>query len=105
MDPLLIVGYLAATANTIEFLPEVLKALRTHHLEDLSWAMMGLLCFSNIMWGIFGLHLNDIPLIACSLINGIMQWTLVILKFRYQKNKKPLFAKAPKLANEAEVIK
>lgn len=78
-----IVGYVAATANTIELIPEVRKALYSHHLSDVSWAMLILMFCSSSLWAAYGVHLNDIPLIISGGVNATMEVTLMVLKKNY----------------------
>lgn len=85
MDIWMIVGYVAATANTIELIPEVRKVLRTRHLDDVSWAMLILMFCSSSLWASYGIHLADIPLIISGVVNATMEITLMVLKKKYQK--------------------
>lgn len=84
MDIWTIVGYVAATANTIELIPEVRKALRTRHLNDVSWAMLVLMFCSSTLWAAYGIHLQDIPLIISGAVNATMEVTLMVLKKNYR---------------------
>ncbi len=84
-----IVGYLAALCGSASLIPEVIKASKTHHLKDISWAMLFLLMVSSMLWGSYGLYLQDIPLVASALINLTLQTALVVMKKQYDITGKP----------------
>lgn len=86
-----VIGCLAAVCGAISLIPEVLKALKTHHLGDVSWGMLFLLMLSSIMWGSYGVSQNDLPLIASAIINFTLETVLIALKKHYTTTGKPLF--------------
>ena len=86
-----VVGCLAAVCGAISLIPEIMKALKTRHLGDVSWGMLLLLMMSSIMWGSYGLAQNDFPLIASATINFILETVLIALKKHYEATGKPLF--------------
>jgi uncharacterized protein with PQ loop repeat len=97
-----IIGCIAATCGAISLVPEVYKALKTHHLRDISWGMLALLWSSSVLWGAYGFSQNDVPLVFSSVMNVILESTLLILKKHYELTGKPLFGnfKNPKLQRE-----
>ena len=90
-SPWNVVGCFAAVCSAISLIPEILKALKTHHLGDVSWGMLYLLTLSSIMWGSYGMAQNDLPLTASAIINFTLETSLIVLKKHYETTGKPLF--------------
>ena len=80
-----LIGCLAAICSGISLIPELIKALKTHHLEDVSWAMLFLLCTSSALWGVYGISQNDMPLFISAAVNLSFELSLVCLKGHYEK--------------------
>lgn len=93
MDSWEILGFMAATAGAISLLPEVMKALRTHHLRDLAWGMLLLSLFASTAWLMYGIHLHNLPMIFSPSVNVVMEVTLIFLKLHYSKHRKPIMLK------------
>ena len=93
MDIWLLVGSFAALCGAVSLIPEVARALHTHHLQDVSWGMLLLLLSASTMWAMYGLHLNDLPLVVSAGTNCCMELILIVLKRRYDTGKSPLLPK------------
>lgn len=85
-----VIGYLATIVSTIILIPEILKALKTHHLNDVAWGMLILSTVSNGMWTLYGFYLNENPLIISSAMSLVMSLYLVYLKTIYNKKTKQI---------------
>ena len=83
------IGTLAAVCGAISLIPEVIKASRTHHLQDVSWAMLVLLISSSLLWVSYGIHMHDMPLILSGVVNMMMESVLIGMKIQYEITKKP----------------
>jgi MtN3 and saliva related transmembrane protein len=94
MDNLELIGYCATTLGSIQLIPEIAKALKTHHLRDLSWGMLSLMLSSSILWIIYGTASHTTPLAISSSMNFIFGLTLAVLKVRYHKAKGPMLKPA-----------
>jgi MtN3 and saliva related transmembrane protein len=84
MDTLVIVGYIAGALTTLSFVPQVIKAWRMRETRDLSLAMLVLFALGVILWALYGLWINSLPIIAANLITFILILVLLYLKFRYK---------------------
>jgi len=104
METLQIVGYLAACLGAMSLIPEVIKALRTHHLQDVSWGTLLLLLLSSILWGIYGICTKDIPLGLSASVNFAMDMTLMTLKRHYDVTGQPLLLKDDAKPRETQKI-
>jgi len=85
-----IIGYLAAVTGAIALVPEVIKAFRSHHLQDVSWAMLWIGAVNSVLWAWYGIGTNDIPLIASAVLNILLNALLLIMKSQYEITRKPL---------------
>jgi len=94
MDSIELIGYAATAFGSIQLIPEIMKALKTHHLRDLSWGMLALGLSSSILWIIYATASHTTPLAISSSMNLIFGLTLAILKARYHKAKRPLLHQA-----------
>ncbi len=78
-----ILGYIATLFSATQLVPEVMKALKTHHLRDISWAMLAIMLISSVLWTGYGVLKGSMPLLLSAGINGIMQAVLIFLKWNY----------------------
>lgn len=86
-----IIAILATVSGAIQLIPEVIKALKTHHLKDVAWSMLFMYFAASALWITYGFSIQQIPLIISAGFNLCMETTLIILKQKYQKHRKPLF--------------
>ena len=80
-------GYLAALLTTIAFLPQLYKTWKTKTADDISLITLVLFITGLIFWIIYGLKINSIPILVANLITFIFNFSILILKIRYIKNK------------------
>jgi len=80
----LILGLAAAFLTTFALLPQTLKAIRTKHTTDLSLPMILMLETGLLLWLVYGLLINSIPVIAANTISVVFMTILLILKLRYK---------------------
>ena len=84
MDIVPIIGLLAATGTTISFLPQAIKTIKTKETKDLSVGMYVVLTTGVFLWLVYGIILNDIPLIAANAVTFIFTSTILILIIKYK---------------------
>ena len=84
MNYLTILGLVAATCTTIAFLPQAIKAIRTKHTSDLSLGMYTLLTTGIILWLIYGVFKNDLPIILANGVTFVFAVTILFLKIKYK---------------------
>jgi uncharacterized protein with PQ loop repeat len=90
MDTLEIIGYLATLFGATQLIPEIIKALRTHHLRDVSWGMLALMLSSSTLWVAYSLGKQITPLAISAGMNFLFETMLIFLKIYYSKTKRPL---------------
>jgi MtN3 and saliva related transmembrane protein len=84
MTGITILGLLAGTLTTISFIPQVLKVIQTKSTRDISLLMF--ICFSTgvLSWLVYGLFIQDIPVIAANFITFILAVIILIYKIKYK---------------------
>ena len=79
------IGFAAGTITTIGFFPQIIKALKTKNTTDISLWMPIVLCTGIFLWLVYGLLINDWPLIIANAIAFAANLFLVLLKLKYSK--------------------
>lgn len=90
---------LATLCGCSSLIPEVIKALKSRHLRDLSWGMLFLLLVCSGLWTLYGILSNEMPLIISGSFNVGMEIILIILKNIYDQ-KDRLVAEKRKMINK-----
>jgi MtN3 and saliva related transmembrane protein len=82
MDCIDVIGLTAGAMGGFSLLPQVLKVLKTKSTKDISREMFLLLAGSIFLWLIYGLFLNNFPIIIANFF-GFVQ-ALIILYFKME---------------------
>ena len=89
------IGLLAGTLTSVAAIPQLIKTLKTRHARDISIWQPLLLSFGVALWMIYGILINDLPLIVANIIPLICNVALTGMKIRYgredQNNLQPHF--------------
>ena len=80
-------GFLAALLTTIAFLPQLYKTWKTKSADDVSLVMLILFITGLVCWIIYGLKINSIPILVANIITFIFNFSILVLKISYRKNK------------------
>lgn len=84
MDWITLLGLLAGALTTIAFLPQVLKTWRTKSTEDISAIMFITFCLGLLLWLIYGLLINSLPIIFANALTLIFSSIILYFKFRFK---------------------
>ncbi len=79
-----IIGLLAGSCTTIAFLPQVLKTWKSRSAKDLSLGMFSLFCLGVLLWLIYGIRVNDLPVIVANLLTLLLASSLLFIKLRFK---------------------
>ncbi|MGD9131795.1 MAG: SemiSWEET transporter [Candidatus Bathyarchaeota archaeon] len=82
MDYVEIIGLAAATMGGVSLFPQVLKVLKTKSTRDISREMFLLLTGSIFLWLVYGILLNNMPIILAN-FSGLIQ-ALIILFYKIE---------------------
>ncbi|OGC24962.1 hypothetical protein A3J90_07265 [candidate division WOR-1 bacterium RIFOXYC2_FULL_37_10] len=83
MDYLFIIGITAAVLTTVAFLPQVFKVYQTKHTKDISLVMYIIFIFGLILWTVYGVLLNSLPVILANSFTLILCFYIIFLKIKY----------------------
>jgi MtN3 and saliva related transmembrane protein len=84
MNAIQLLGLAAGSCTTIAFLPQVIKTWKTGSARDLSLGMFSFFCFGVLLWLIYGLVIQDIPVIVANLLTLVLASSLLYFKLRYK---------------------
>ena len=82
MNGILIIGLLAGLCTTLSFVPQIVKIYRTKRTRDLSLSTYVLLSAGLFLWIVYGIVLNQVPIILPNVIVLIMSLYIIILKIK-----------------------
>lgn len=84
MDFTTAIGLAAGTLTTIAFIPQVTKIWRTRSTKDLSLGMFLVLCCGIILWLIYGILTEDIPVLVANGATLCLAATILFFKLKYK---------------------
>lgn len=79
------IGGLAGVLTTVAIIPQIVKAVRTKQVDDISPIFLSILIIGLGLWVFYGLLISDIPII---LTNGVSFILNGIMLFLYYTTKK-----------------
>lgn len=85
MNLIQILGLLAGGLTTSAFLPQVIKTWKSRSAKDLSLGMFSLFCLGVLLWLVYGILENDLPVIAANLLTLMLASTLLFFKLRFRQ--------------------
>ena len=84
VDYVMTLGFVASTLTVSAFLPQVIKAWKTKLTKDVSSLMFFMLIIGNILWLVYGVLINSLPLVITNILIFIFASTILILKIKYK---------------------
>jgi len=79
-----IIGMIAGACTTVSFVPQIIKILRTKHVRDISLMMYTVLTTGILLWLIYGIFLEEIPIILANAVAFILCLLVIIMKLAYR---------------------
>ena len=83
MDGAMILGITAGTLTTVAFIPQLAKALKSKSTGDLSWGMVLTFTIGVLLWLIYGIWIDSLPVILANAVTLLFQLGIVSLKIKY----------------------
>jgi len=80
-----IIGLVAGALTTAAFVPQVWKIYRTKSGKDVSARMFTLLSVGVVLWLVYGILLQSLPLILTNGITLLLSLAIIALKIRYSR--------------------
>lgn len=79
-----VLGLVAGVCTTVAVVPQIKKAWQTKKVNDVSPGMFSILMIGVLLWVVYGITQNDMPIIATNgvslALNGVMFY--LILRYR-----------------------
>lgn len=66
------------------FLPQVIKTWRTRSAKDLSLVMFLLYCLGVFLWTIYGIMIDELPVILWNIITLILAAVILFFKIKFK---------------------
>ena len=82
-----LLGLSAGSLTTISFVPQVIKTWRSKSADDISTGMFAIFSIGLVMWLIYGLYLESLPIIIANTVTLVLTIVMLILKYRYSLNR------------------
>lgn len=82
-----VIGLAAGVCTSTSLIPQVVKTIKEKKAEDVSLLMLLVLGTGIILWIIYGIKKNDLPIIATNAFSLLVNITMMILGVKYKKEK------------------
>jgi MtN3 and saliva related transmembrane protein len=79
------IGLVAGLLTTTAFIPQVWKIYRTKSGKDISARMFSLFSAGIVLWLVYGILLQSLPLILSNAVTLVLSLTIIALKLRYRE--------------------
>lgn len=80
-----IIGLAAGICTATSLLPQVIKTVKEKRAEDVSLLMLIVLMAGLILWIIYGIQRNDVPIMLTNSFSLIINMAMIILRVRYKR--------------------
>ena len=84
MDFITILGLVAGALTTIAFLPQLFKTWKSKSAKDVSLETLAIFSFGVLLWLIYGIYLQALPIILANLLTLIFNLIILGLKIKYR---------------------
>ena len=78
------IGFFAAFCTTFAFLPQALKVYQTKSTKDISLYMFLIFTIGVLSWLLYGLIINDLPIILANAVTLVLSFFILIYKLRFK---------------------
>ena len=83
-----IIGSLAGLFTTIAVIPQIIKAMRTREVDDISPVFFSTLVLGLGLWTFYGILKNDMPIIITNGISVLLNGSMLCIYFFSLKKQK-----------------
>jgi MtN3 and saliva related transmembrane protein len=84
MDAITIIGLIAALFTTVSLLPQLIKVYKTKSSKDISTGMFTLFGAGVLLWFVYGIFVNDLPIIVANSLAFIQAAVILFFKAKYK---------------------
>ena len=83
MNGSMILGLTAGTLTTVAFIPQLAKAWKSKSTGDLSWGMVVTFSTGVLLWLIYGIWIDSLPVILANTVTLLFQAGIIALKMKF----------------------
>jgi MtN3 and saliva related transmembrane protein len=84
MDAITGIGLIAALFTTVSLLPQLIKVYKTKSTKDISTGMFALFSSGVFLWFIYGVFVNDFPIIIANSLAFTQALVILFFKAKYK---------------------
>ena len=84
MDTITIIGLIAALFTTVSILPQLIKVYKTKSTKDISTGMFTLFGGGVLLWFVYGVFVNDLPIMVANSLAFIQASVILFFKTKYK---------------------
>ena len=84
MNYIILIGFSAALLTTVSFIPQMVRVIKTKSTEDISLGMFACLSAGILMWLIYGILINSIPMMIANTISFFLNLIILTYKLKYK---------------------
>jgi len=84
MDLIIALGLIGAVLTTVSLFPQLIKVFKTRSTKDISAGMFALFVTDFFVWLIYGILIEDIPLIIANSFAFVEATLILIFKIIYK---------------------
>lgn len=85
MDTVTLLGLTAAGLSVVSFTPQVYKTFKTKKVRDLSLVMWIIFVIGAALWVVYGILVEDLPILITNASVFIMQSFVIWMILRYRR--------------------
>ncbi len=78
-----LIGYIAGSCTTFAFLPQVFRTWKMRSCIELSWIMLLVFGLGIFLWFIYGIFIDEMPVVLANGITLLLVAILVVMKTRF----------------------
>jgi MtN3 and saliva related transmembrane protein len=79
-----IIGYAAAFFTSFSMIPQIIRLVKLKESKDVSLVMTMALCLGVLLWLLYGIAINNMPVIVANGVSFCVTATTVILVIKYR---------------------
>jgi len=84
VDPIELLGYLAAVLTTLSFVPQAWQTFRTRDVSGISLGMYSLFTVGIALWLVYGALLRAWPVVAANAVTLALALAILVMKLRFR---------------------
>jgi len=84
INTITIIGLVAAAFTTICLFPQLVKVWKTKSTKDISAGMFTLYSSGLLLWFIYGVYINDLPIMLANSLSFIQALVILLFKLKYK---------------------